>query len=111
MLRRTWHWILGLDGCEKLFFIFTALQAGAVWLHRAFPTQDGPTQIYLADVLEDLVRGSGAYSKYFQVQGYAHPYSFSLYALMALNQVFVPLTSERMLVCLYFVAFGLGARF
>ena len=68
-------------------------------------------QRYLSDVLEDLIRKTGAYSSYYQLQGYAHPYSFSLYALVALNQVFQPLTSERVLVFVYFVAFALGVRF
>jgi hypothetical protein len=100
-----------LDLCEKLFFLVAALQAGAVWLHRSFPTQDGPMQIYLADVLEDMIRARGHYSSYFQPQGYAHPYSFSLYALVLLNQAFRPLTSERVLVCVYFIAFALAVRF
>src|SRR5207248_6188823 len=74
-------------------------------------TQDGPVQIYAADVLRDLIRGTGIYSSYYQIQGYLHPYSFSIYALALLNQIFHPLTSERALVCVYFVAFALGVRF
>jgi hypothetical protein len=100
-----------LDLCEKLFFLMAALQAGAVWLHRSFPTQDGPMQIYAADVLADLIRGSGHYSSYYHPQGYVRPYSFTLYVLTLLNQVFHPLTSERFLVCVYFVTFALAVRF
>src|ERR1051326_432487 len=98
ILRRTWRCFLALDISEKLFLILTAFQAGAVWLHGSFPTQDGPMQSYLAGVLGDLIRATGTYSGYYQTQGYIHPYSFSLYALMLFNQVFHPLTSERILV-------------
>src|SRR5207245_1399872 len=78
MPRRMWQALVRLDGYERLFFVLAAIQAGAVWLHRSFPTQDGPIQIYLADVLGDLIRGTGHYSGYYQPQGYAHPYSFCL---------------------------------
>jgi len=110
-LQRMFHRLRSLDIYEKLFFIFTTIQAGVVWLHRSFPTQDGPFQIYLANVLGDLIRGTGNYSSYYQAQGYVHPYSFTLYALMLLNQVVRPLTAEKILVSIYFVAFALGARF
>ena len=94
-----------------MFFALTALQAGAVWLHRSFPTQDGPIQLYYTDVLADLLRGGGTYSAYFRLNSHAPVYCFFNYAMLLLNQVFAPLTSERILVCLYVVAFSFGARF
>jgi hypothetical protein len=110
-LQRMFDHARSLDIYERLFFILTTIQAGVVWLHRSFPTQDGPFQIYLANVLGDLIRGTGIYSSYYQAQGYVHPYSFTVYALMLLNQVFHPLIAEKILVSVYFVVFALGARF
>ncbi len=95
-------------GVRTLFFGLTAMQAGAVWLHRSFPTQDGPVQLYYTDVLADLLRGGGKYSDYFRINSHSPVYCFFNYALLLLNQVFAPLTSERVLVCLYVVAFSLG---
>ena len=87
------------------------MQAGAVWLHRSFPTQDGPIQLYYTDVLADLLRGGGTYSAYFRLNSHVPVYCFFNYAMLLLNQVFTPLTSERILVCLNIVAFSFGARF
>jgi len=98
-------------GVRALFFGLTAVQAGAVWLHRSFPSQDGPVQLYYSDVLADLLRDGGRYSAYFRVNSHAPVYCFFNYALLLLNQMFSPLTSERILVCLYVVAFSLGVRF
>jgi hypothetical protein len=98
-------------GVQALFFGLTAVQAGAVWLHRSFPTQDGPVQLYYTDVLADLLRDGGRYSAYFRLNSLTPVYCFFNYALLLLNQMFSPLTSERILVCLYVVVFSLGVRF
>jgi hypothetical protein len=45
----------------------TFMQTTAIWLQRAFPTQDGPMQLYYADVLSGLLRGGGTYSAYFRM--------------------------------------------
>ncbi|HXA49285.1 MAG TPA: hypothetical protein VNV86_03215 [Candidatus Acidoferrum sp.] len=50
-----------------LFFALTFMQTTAIWLQRAFPTQDGPMQLYYADVLSGLLRGGGTYSAYFRM--------------------------------------------
>ena len=99
------------QGVRTLFFGLTAVQAGAVWLHRSFPSQDGPVQVYYTDVLADLLRDGGRYSAYFRLNSHAPVYCFFNYALLLLNQMFSPLTSERILVSLYVVAFSLGVRF
>lgn len=110
ILQRLWRRASG-HGVRALFFGLTAMQAGAVWLHRSFPTQDGPVQLYYTDVLADLLRGGGRYSAYFRTNSHSPVYCFFNYALLLLNQVFSPLTSERVLVCLYVVAFSLGVWF
>jgi hypothetical protein len=98
-------------GMDALFYAMTAMQAGTIWLNRSFPTQDGPIQLYYADVLADLLRGGGTYTAYFRMNNHSPVYCFFNYALVLLNQVFSPLTSERVLVSLYVVAFSLGVRF
>lgn len=110
-IRVRWIALAPRDICDALYVLFTLLQIGAVWLFPLFPTQDGPMQLYYADVLGDLIRGAGHYSGYFRIQGYLHPYSFFSYALLLLNQLFQPLTSERIVVSLYFLVFAVGARF
>jgi hypothetical protein len=78
---------------------------------RAFPTQDGPLHLYYADVLANLLRSTGAYSHYYQIKHLFPPYAFEPYLLVALNLVFAPLLSEKLLVAIYIVGFCLGFRY
>jgi hypothetical protein len=109
-LERFRRWASG-HGTAVLFFALTFMQSAAIWLQRSFPTQDGPIQLYYADVLAGLLRGDRTYSAYFQMNNYSPVYCFFNYALVLLNQLFAPLTSERILVSLYVAAFSIGAWF
>jgi hypothetical protein len=99
------------NGTAVLFFALTFMQSAAIWLQRSFPTQDGPIQLYYADVLAGLLRGDKTYSAYFRMNNYSPVYCFFSYALVLFNQLFTPLTSERILISLYVAAFSIGAWF
>jgi hypothetical protein len=64
---------------------------------------------YIAQVTQDLLSGGKEFGRYFALRGFVTPYAFNLYALVALNQRFDPVTSEKVLVCLLVVMFLGGA--
>ena len=94
-----------------LFYFLLVLTVAVTLLQRAFPTQDGPLHLYYADVLANLLRGTGAYSHYYQIKHLFPPYAFEPYLMVALNLVFAPLLSEKLLVSIYIVGFCLGFRY
>jgi len=76
-----------------------------------FPSQDGPLHLYYVDVLRGLLTHSGPYPQHFAIKSYVTPYAFVYYCLLALETVFPPLLSEKLLVCAYVLTFVLGFQF
>jgi hypothetical protein len=76
-----------------------------------FPTQDGPIHLYYVDILRDVLRHSGPFAQYFKIKTLLPPYAFEYYSLLALESVFSPIVSEKLLICSYIVAFGFGFRY
>jgi hypothetical protein len=91
-----------------------ALLAGTALIPFAapvFPTQDGPVHLYYADVLRGVLTHSAPYAQHFQIKGLLTPYALEYYSLLALETLFSPAASEKLLVACYIFAFGLGFRF
>jgi hypothetical protein len=76
-----------------------------------FPSQDGPVHLYYADVLRGLLTHSAPYAQYFEIKSLLTPYALEYYALLALETVFSPAVSEKLLLAGYILAFGLGFRY
>lgn len=76
-----------------------------------FPSQDGPVHLYYVDVLRGLLTHAGPYSQHFEIKTFVTPYALEYYSLLALEMVFSPAVSEKLLVGCYIFAFGLGFRY
>jgi hypothetical protein len=76
-----------------------------------FPTQDGPVHLYYADVLRGVLLHSAPYAQHFEIKSLLTPYALQYYSLFALETVFSPAVSEKVLVVCYIVAFGLSFRY
>lgn len=74
----------------------------------AFPSEDGPVHLYYVDVLHDVIAHRAPYSQYFQLKTLLTPYALEYYSLLALETVFSPLVSEKLLIGLYILLFGVG---
>jgi hypothetical protein len=92
------------------FCVLIVLHLALVWSLPFFPSNDGPVHLYYVDVLKDLLSHSGHYDQYFAIKQFVTPYAFQYYSLIALEQVFDPLTSEKIYVSAYIVLFCLGVR-
>jgi hypothetical protein len=93
------------------FFALLAAALAMTLLQRSFPSQDGPLHLYYIDVLADLLRGSGFYGTFFTIKHLIPPYAFHAYVLLALNTVFDPLVSEKILVAGYIAWFCAAFRY
>ena len=76
-----------------------------------FPSQDGPVHLYYVDVLRGLLTHSAPYAQHFAIKSFVTPYALEYYSLLALETVFSPAVSEKLLLCAYIFAFGLGFRY
>ncbi|MGD0577491.1 MAG: hypothetical protein ABSC08_01055 [Bryobacteraceae bacterium] len=76
-----------------------------------FPSQDGPVHLYYVDILRSLLTHSGPYTQHFEIKSFLTPYALEYYSLLALEMAFSPELSEKLLVCCYIFAFGLGFRY
>ena len=76
-----------------------------------FPTQDGPVHLYYVDILRDLLRHSGPFAQHFEIKRFLTPYVLEYYSLLGLETVFSATFSEKLLICVYIFAFGLGFRY
>jgi hypothetical protein len=77
----------------------------------AFPSQDGPVHLYYIDILRGLLTHTGPYPASFQLKTLLTPYALQYYSMLALETVLPPLVSEKVLLCGYIFAFGLGFRY
>jgi hypothetical protein len=99
---RLWNWAaIALLACTAL-----VLAAGPV-----FPSQDGPVHLYYVDVLRGVLTHSAPYAQHFEIKSVLTPYALEYYSLLALEAVFSPAVSEKVLLTCYIFAFGLGFRY
>ena len=100
--QRLWTWaLLGLLACT----------ASIPLAATVFPTQDGPVHLYYADVLRGVLTHSAPYAQHFEIKSLLTPYALEYYSLLALETVFSPEWSEKVLVACYIFAFGMGFRY
>ena len=76
-----------------------------------FPSQDGPVHLYYVGILRSVLAHGGPYAGHFQIKSYLTPYALEYYSLLALETVFSAELSEKLLICCYVFAFGLGFRY
>src|SRR5664279_1675411 len=96
---------------DLAFLVLLASTVAVVLSVPVFPTQDGPVHLYYVDVLRGLLTHSGPYPQYFAIKTFLTPYALEYYVLLGLEMAFAPSMSEKLLLCGYIFAFGLGFRY
>jgi hypothetical protein len=76
-----------------------------------FPSQDGPVHLYYVDVLRGVLTHASPYAQNYAIKSFMTPYALEYYSLLALETVFSPVVGEKLLLCVYIFAFGLGFRY
>ena len=76
-----------------------------------FPSQDGPLHLYYVHVFHDLLHHvHGDYFRTYYIGRYLPAYSLYYYGLMALNSIVSLQNADKLIVCIFFLVFGLGVR-
>lgn len=90
---------------------YSALVAAAlvpIWSSRYFPTIDGPSHVYNAWVLQQLVRGNHLVAQWYAIDWRPNP-NWSGHVVMALLMtIFPPVVSEKLLVSGIVALFGIA---
>lgn len=86
---------------KTLVAILFILYLVPIWRFRYFPSQDGPSHIYVTEVLSSLTAGQSAYEDYFRLNIRPFP-NWSAYGVMWFFQRFAsPLTAEKLFLTIY----------
>lgn len=89
-----------------LYILLLTAHIGLVWAVPYFPTQDGPSHIYNLVILNDLLHGGKEWGSFFTYKLHAVPnLGFHLIAYPLL-QIFPPLITEKMFICIYIGLMG-----
>jgi len=96
------------DGAAIALLACTALVVLAV---PVFPSECGPIHLYYVDIIRSLLTHSGPYTQHFEIKTLLPPYALEYYSLLVFEMVFSPEMSEKLLVCCYIFAFGLGFKY
>ena len=91
--------------------VFAACTVAMILSLPLFPSHDGPVHLYYVEVVKGLLTHSGPYAQEFAIKSYLTPYALEYYSLLALETVFPPLLSEKLLICGYVLVFILGFRY
>lgn len=93
------------------YFSLLSAQILLVWLLPYFPTQDGPSHLYNAAILHDLLNGGKEWGEYFSYELKATPnLGFNLIVSPLLFLV-KPLVAEKIFLTIYILLMGFSIRF
>ena len=103
--------VLPLWLTTALFWLPVVLTCAWVLLLPMWPSQDGPLHLYYVNILKQLMAHQpGPYLSTFYIKSHITPYSTYYYGLLALNRVVSLETADKLMVCLYLVAFAGSTR-
>jgi hypothetical protein len=94
-----------------LFWALALVSLVPVWAFPFVPTQDGPSHLDNAQVLQRLGTSAAGYEAYFEVRAEPIPNWTSHLLLAALLYVVPPLIAEKLLVSLYVLGFAGSFRY
>lgn len=93
------------------YFFLLLAQVLLAWLLPYFPTQDGPSHLYNAAILHDLLNGGSEWGEYFTYQLKAtHNLGFNLIVSPLLFLV-KPLVAEKIFLTIYILLMGFSVRY
>lgn len=95
---------------DALLLALIAIHLVAVWAFAYFPTRDGPSHVYNANLLREFDDFS-VYRQYFLLNLHPDPTWFCHTVLAGLMSVFPPLVAEKVLISLYVILLPLCVRY
>jgi hypothetical protein len=97
---------------RAIYFALVLIALIPVWLPERFPSQDGPIHLYIAYIARRLAEPDGAaFRAFFEYNPYLEPNALIYWLLGAFGRILPPLTSEKLLVTLYWLSFAGAARY
>ena len=94
------------------FFLLLAAYVGWMLSLPAWPSQDGPMHLYYTRVLDTLFSGSTpVYTPFLYIKHLLPPYAVYYYTLLLFSHAVPLVTADRLVICLYLVAFATGFRY
>lgn len=97
-------------GHRYLFFVLLAIDLAIPFCTHFYPTLDGPSHLYNAQLVKQLLQGNDGISLHFMVNRIPVPNWFDHALLALLLFAFPAWIAEKVFVCLYVAAMALGAR-
>jgi len=79
-----------------------------IWVITYFPSQDGPSHLYNAQILKEYNNSDYKFSEYYDLNLKIFPNWFSHAFLAGLMYVFPPLIAEKLLISIYIILFPLS---
>jgi hypothetical protein len=94
-----------------LFWVLACAHLVPIWGFRYVPTQDGPSHLVNAKILNELAWSNPRFEAYFEVRAEPIPNWTSHVALAGLFYVMPPLIAEKVLVTIYILGFAGAIRY
>jgi hypothetical protein len=100
-----------IPAVDTWYLFFLSIQILLVWLLPYFPSQDGPSHIYNAVILHDLLQGGPRWGEFFSYELKAIPnlgFNLIVYPLLT---VVSPLAAEKLFLTIYLILLGYAISF
>ncbi len=97
---------------KVLFFFGVVILLIPIWSGKYFLTSDGPSHLYNAQVLLDLISGNSTefYSQFYEFNSELEPNWFSHAVLIVLLKIFPAFLAEKILLSFFVLGFAFGIR-
>lgn|GEM_PF-3072044 len=107
------HWTTSYSTkAEKVTFsLLLVIQVVIIWSLPVFITQDGPSHLYNANLLTELLQGDSLALRFHEINLDTFPNWFSTIILGLLQFVFSPLIAEKIFISILIVSLALSFRF
>ena len=97
-----------LNATQILFLALVIVHLLPIWLFPYFPTQDGPSHVYNAQVLAEYSNPKYEFERYYQINWRPFPNWLSHALLAILLKLFPALIAEKLFLSFYVILFPLA---
>ncbi len=96
---------------SALFWLLVVITCAWVLSLPVWPSQDGPLHLYYANIFKQLMAHQpGVYADTYFIKSRVTPYSAYYHGLLLLNHIVSLETADKIVVCLYLLAFATSTR-
>lgn len=82
-----------------------------IWLFDYFPTQDGVSHVYNAQIITEYNNANYQFNDYYEINWFPFPNWLSHISLAILMYIFPPLIAEKIFLSIYVILFPLAFRY